>query len=227
MLVKTEIDIAPALRAIGAVTKQIDFATANALNDTAFEFRDAERKGISERMTVRREFVVQGIQVPREGRARRDHLVAEVEVEAKRDFLAKFEKGGTKRPRDGHSLAVPEDARPSPRELIPKRLRPRALQVADGPAQTISFRKNGTIRRGKVRQKGQGLFRTFLIEGMGIFQRVGRGGGSSVRLLYAFTPQAQIDPELRFFETARDVFDRSFSKHFQRRFLEALRSARV
>lgn len=226
-MIGMEIDDRLALRAIGSVFKQINFAAANALNDTAFEFRDTERRGLGERMTIRRDFVLQGIQIPRDGKATRDHLVAEAEVEPKREFLAKFEKGGTKTPRGGGDLAIPEAARPSLQDLIPKRLRPRNLQIADGPAQTIGFRKKGGVRRGRVRQKGQGLFRTFLIENVGIFQRVGRGAGSTTRLLYSFTPHAQIYPELRFFETAQMVAEQSFNKHFQRRFIEALGSARV
>lgn len=233
-MIRIEIDDKAALRTIGSVVRQISFAASQALNDVAFEFRDTERRGLAERMTIRREFVLQGIQVPREGRATRDHLVAEVEVEHKRDFLAKLEEGGVKTPRGGGSLAIPKAARPTPQSLIPNSLRPLQLQIAKGTAQGIAFRRKGSKAFQKlgpfslrgIRRKNQGLLRSFLIEDVGIFQRIGPGGGSSVRLLYSFTPRAQIPPDLRFYETALDVAHRSFSNHFQRRFLEALRTAR-
>jgi hypothetical protein len=225
-MIGVDIDERGAVRVIGSVLKQINFAAANALNDVAFEARNTERTHVQEAFIIRRPFVTQGIQVPSGGKATRDHLEAELVLDPSRDFLAKFEQGGEKTPRGGHSLAIPDAARPTPQSLIPNRLRPRNLQFADGPAQSIGFRRKGGITRRGVRQKNQGLFRTFLIEGVGIFQRVGRGAGSTTRLLYAFEPRAEIPAELKFVETAREVATRSYRDHFHRRFLDALRTAR-
>jgi hypothetical protein len=225
-MISVQINEQAALRAIGAVFKQVTFAAANALNDTVFEARDAVRTDVQGNFIVRRPWVLQGIQVPSGGKATRDKLEAELVLDPTREFLAKFEKGGTKSPRAGGSLAIPEAARPTPQSLIPARLRPRRLQIADAAAQTISFKRKGGIGRGRIRQKNQGLFRTFLVEGVGIFQRTGRGAGSTTRLLYGFEPRAQIPADLHFERTAREVAARSYQRHFNTRFLEALRTAR-
>lgn len=225
-MIRLTIDDQAALRAIGAVVKQVTFAAANALNDLAYEARDTERTNIQGDFIVRRPWVLQGIQVPSGGKATRDKLEAQVVLEPTRDFLAKFEKGGVKTP-SGRNLAIPETARPTPQSLIPSRLRPRRLQLAEGTTQGIGFRKDGRTARRAIRQKGQGLFRTFLIEGLGILQRTGRGAGSRAQLLYAFKPRAEIPPDLHFERTAREVAARSYQRHFNRRLLEALRTARA
>lgn len=81
------------------------------------------------------------------------------------DILAKFEEGGTKRPREGRHLVVPIEVRRTKTGVVSRVQRPRAFQ----------FREVG--------QSIVGLKRTFIIPGVGIFQRRGK---RNVRLLYGF-----------------------------------------
>lgn len=212
------IDDRAALRAVASVFKQVNFAAANALNDLVFEARDTERNTVEGRFTIRRPWVLQGIQVPTGGKATRDKLEADLVLDEQRDFLTKFEKGGVKRPVGPHSLAVPDDQAFRHTQVIPQGKRPKAFE----------FRLHRTKLNNAVQFKGDQ--RTFIIEKgifeRGIFQRVGRGPRSEARLLFWLTRAAQVEPDLRFERTANDVAQRSYHRHFQRRFIEALRTAR-
>jgi len=213
-----EVEVDATIRGINAVFRQIRFAATNALNDTVFEARDTERNLIEGDFIVRREWVLQGIQVPKGAKATRDNLETELVLEAKRDFLAKFEEGGIKRPRGGHSLAVPHDESFRRSQVVPKGKRPKAL----------AFKLHRTST-GKAQFKGEQ--RTFIIEKStferGIFQRIGRGRRSDIRLLYWLTRAALISPDLHMERTAREVAVKSYQRHFNRRFIEALRTARL
>jgi len=218
MRVAATVDPRAALRLTGAVLRQFDYAVARALNLTATDFQAAERQRIEARFTLRRrDFVLRTVKIERAGFARRGKLYVDVGIDPKRDILAKFEPGGLKRARGGGALAVPQEVRRSQTEVIPRGRRPRAFH----------FRVHRT-KRGAVQLKGEK--RTFILEqGFlrgGIFQRVGRGRRSTVRLLYLFTRAVPIEPDLRFVETARKVCQTRFTSNFQRAFVEALRGAR-
>lgn len=55
----------------------------------------------------------------------------------------------------------------------------------------------------------KGLQRTFLVPGLGIFQRIGPARGD-IRLIYAFTRPFRLEPRLRFESTATEVANREF-----------------
>lgn len=69
----------------------------------------------------------------------------------------------------------------------------------------------------------KGLKRTFIVPGVGIFQRTGK---RRIRLLFAFAQRVRIPGVLRFQENARKVVKRRFKKHFARAYEFALRTAR-
>lgn len=121
------------------------------------------------------------------------------------DILAKFEEGGTKRPREGRHLAVPIEARRTKRGIISRAQRPRAFQ----------FREIG--------KSIVGLKRTFLIPRVGIFQRRGK---RKVRLLYASERTVPIPAALGFVENATRVVRVMFRRRFRKAFQQAVRMAR-
>jgi hypothetical protein len=194
--------------------KQVPFALARTLNNVLI---DAQSETIR---TVRRGFVVR-----REDFLRR--TVKMVQFASKNaptavlaitgpggDIYAKHEAGGRKLPR-GRSLALPQQARRTKRDIISKANRPAAF----------GLQPHGTS--GRVLR---GAKRTFAIrnaDGTGaLFQRTGRGKRSLVRTLYTFTPSAGISARRFFGPTVVDAFETRFDRHFEINFAAAMRSAR-
>lgn len=209
------IDTSTAVRAFEAVLKQFPFATSQALNDVALEFRAAQREHMDEVFKIRRPWVLTGVQIPRGGYAKKDRLQVDVVVDDKRDFLWKFENEIEYEPRSGR-FAVPVDVPRTGKGVIKKNFRPAALELTQNLPSDPRYR---------------GKRRSFVIEDAGgvggIFRRVGRGSTSKIELLYWFRKKTPIDPELDFRENARRIFEESFANHYNKRILAAFRSARI
>ncbi len=60
----------------------------------------------------------------------------------------------------------------------------------------------------------------------GIYQRTGRGSGSSVRLLYAFKKSVPIDKRLEFIARATRAVRKRFGSNFRKAFRRAIATAR-
>ena len=123
-------------------------------------------------------------------------------------ILAKFERGGTKRPRDGRHLTVPVEAKRTKAGVVSRRNRPKALRL----------KRVGRAVRGEKR--------TFIVPGVGIFQRVGRKGNSRVRLLWSFKTSVPIDRRLDFIRNAERTVERVFDANFDRAFDRAVATAK-
>jgi len=228
--------------------RQIPFAAMKSLNEMATSFQDAERQGISARMTIRRPWVLQGVKIERGDFATKDKLSVRVHVDESRGFLDKFEPGGARTPITSRSLSVPEGARVSKQATIPQGLRPKALgfreisgaSLATHAAQLRDRRLKGGVLRGAFRVY-EGDKRTFLIQtssGTGvILQRVGRSGGRMVKgvrvgahdpgviVLYSLRLRTSVPRSLRFYETANAQVKR-WPDIFRRWYAEAVRTAR-
>lgn len=227
---------------------QIPYATMLALNELALAVQTAEREGIDQRFTLRRrDWARRNVKIRREDFAKKTQLRAIVRMEApgsagRTDILAKFEDGDTKRPR-GRRLAIPDDVRRSASGVIPKGKRPKAFH----------FKPMGGKTR-TARYVLVGDSRTFAIlnpDGTGgIYQRTGRkirrrrtSGNQgrrlasdiqtrsvrdmNVRVLYRFTPQANIDSRLHFESTAREVIRVRFSRTFEEALQKAIAGGRT
>lgn len=208
--VSSNIDIVAAT--LDGTGRQLPFAMKNAINDTAKDVKKAQTARIQHVFTVRRRtFAIRAVKI--NPFARKDRLEAKLQIEppggeARADIFAKFEKGGTKRPRGQH-LAIPQGARRGKSGIVTRSNRPKAF----------GLKRQGRTVRGRKR--------TFVIPNVGIFQRVGRGRGrSTVRPLYSFHRQAPIDRRLRFVATAKKIVPRVFPGHFKTEFARALRTAR-
>ena len=190
------------------------FATTLAINNTAKSIQTEPRDGLRSRFTIRRAWVLQGVKVSKFS-TKRD-LEAVVEIDPRRDFLFKFEEGGTTRPR-GTRFAVPDEVRRGKTGVVSRVMRPRKLE----------FKFSGSGPKAEV---FKGLKRTFMIrrpDGTGaIFQRVGRRRSTRLRMLFSFTPKAEIEPSLEFEITAQTVFQETFAKNFEASFDRAVRTAR-
>lgn len=202
-----------------AGAEQLPFAISVALNETALEFQRRERAHIERTFTVRRStFVLQGIKINRQDFAKKGKLRAVVHVDPARDFLIKFEGGGRKIPR-GQSLAIPEDVRRSKADIVTRANRPVAFQFTTAPSAI-----------GPLAAVHKGQKRTFLIRRHdktgGIWQRVGSGKRGRTRMLYLFRPWAEIDPSLRFVDTATSTAEARFAANMTHALTRAFSTAR-
>lgn len=171
------------------IRQQLPFATSKAVNDITLEARDYLRDRVAASFIIRRPWVTAKGAFPVTLSKKGDVVKrGTVRLDPSRDFLGKFEQGGDKVSRTGAKLAVPIEARPNPRALVPKALGVRALQLR--ATRTAS---------GKVQLKG--LQRTFVVKTAGqslILQRKARG---VVRTLYAFKRSVPIPPALHFYDS--------------------------
>lgn len=233
-MITLRIDMAGLTESITTFQDQIPFATSLALNRVANAAQQAERAGISERFTIRRPWVLQGVKIETRDRATKRNLEVSIGIDAQRSFLSKFEVGGLKVPiGESKSIAVPEvGVRPDISAIVPKSKRPRAFNF---------------VRRAPRRPSDFAVFEgsqhTFLIQsgdGSGlIFQRTGKGsnrdrsvkagaGGrdENVKLLYVLTPHVRIPAELEFATTVELVVREQFAQIFAQAFEEAKASPR-
>jgi hypothetical protein len=171
------------------IREQMPFATSKAVNDLTLEARDHLRGRVETSFIIRRPWVTARGAFPVTLSKKRDEVKrGTIRLDTSRDFLGKFEQGGTKQSRTGVKLAVPIEARPTARSVVPKRLSVRNLNLRATRTAT-----------GKVQLKG--LQRTFVVKTGGaslILQRQGRG---VVRTLYAFKRSVPIPDSLHFYDT--------------------------
>ncbi len=212
----------------GVFSDQLPFATMVAVNNVALAFQSEERGYMAEIFTVRRRAFMRGaVRIRRGDFATKQLPQATVRLDAapsgpsrSDDIFAKFETETTKTPfRGGRSIAVPTSETPrTGTGLIQKRFRPRNLlanarQHGVGPV----LKTRGDVFRGK--------HGTFLIRRPGgrgtIFRRV----GADVFAIYQLVPRVEIDPNLRFVETARRVVMTRWASEFTRAFDRAIATA--
>lgn len=209
--VRIEVDALPFTRVLSALERgQLRFAESLAINnltklaqsniqahyDTAFDLRQAD--------FIRK----QGAKILKF--ATKSDPVSELGIDPKADFLAKFQLGGS-RPKSGQFIAIPNLVRRNKRDIVGRTNRPRAL----------------IDRLGKRKGAG-GVFvdRDEAGRHPGIYQRTGRGGRGTPKLLYAFEDRAQIPASLQFIQIATQTAQRDWARLFEDALVQALRTAR-
>lgn len=191
--------------------RQIPFAMAKAVNDVTLEARDYLKDRNRQSFIIRRPWVLNGWRV-RLANKRQAPIKATLWLDPSRDFLAKFQEGGSKQSRSGSSLAVPLDARKGKRGLVPAALRIRALQL----------RKHVT-KHGKMQLKGNdGSFTVRTATHTLVLQRKGK----RVDTLYVFKRAVPIPSSLRFFETVGAYVTNEWPKVMGEALAHAIRTAR-
>lgn len=211
---------------------QLPFATSLAVNRTATVVRDAIRAHLQDAFTIRRPWVVQGIQVTHISDKHDNPISATVSIDPQRAFLAKFEAGGTKSGSLEIPIAIPSAAlRPSftdipPLALYPKNLRLLARHDVTGTlAATRRITKRGVVQI-------QGKQRTFVLDQTmfgvsvaGVYQRVGPGP-HDIRLLWSYKQRIPIPARLQFSATALAAVEANWGKLYEAAFQQAVRTAR-
>lgn len=207
--------------------KKLAYASVNALNATAKRIQQAEFEHVRRTFQVRTNFLIGQKAAATISRTDFASVKAgrpwvEIHVwQGKRFLLPFFEEGGERRPftAGAKHAAVPltgEAARPSWPASVPEALRIKALafkRMMRAPAQGRKRR-----RKAKGMPIWQGLQRTYLIPGVGVFQR--SDGGS--KLIYAFMGDLRIRPQLEFVKTALAVAQPWFAEEMERQLADAL-----
>lgn len=218
--------------------EQVPYALSRAINTTMLEAQAAQRAAQHDRfITRRRQWMDRSVKL--KPFASKRQLTATLSIDppgGRADILTKFEDGGTKRAQSGR-LAVPDAARTTPRQVVPRSRRPKAF----------GFRLHGTGPHATV---FTGAKRTFMVQRPdgtgGIYQRTGARKGKrrrsasrlasdiatrkvrdlAVRTLYRFTPQATIDSRLRFEDTVVGVISARFARNLDEALERAIASGR-
>lgn len=196
--------------------KRLAYAAVNAINHTAKRIQKAERERVEREFTVRKsEFmrrqaaVIKPFASVKQGRA-----FAEIAVGQKpRLLLSQYERGAVREPVTPGASFVAEPviggpARPSFADPVPAELRMKRLR--------FDPMKSGKRRKAVTESK------TYLIPGLGIFQR--RQGES--RMVYIFTRGKRLKPRLRWQRTAQAVSDKWFREEFEREVVKAVAHSR-
>ncbi len=160
------------------VNKQLPFATARALTLTAQDAQAAIRQSMPQNFTIRNAWSQRGIIIQPANKnvipARSAVMVGDIW-----NYLFLQESGGDKTPRSSQHLAVPEDIRSSPMQILRASLRPKEL-----------------LQRKDVFVKDLGG------GNQAIFQRL---PGKRLQLLYILVPDAHIRSRLGLADTALKV----------------------
>ena len=218
---------------------QLPFATSLAINNVTKEAQAFQRQHMLGTFQVRRrQWVERNVKIMRFSNKRQRPIHSLIGIEApgdpsRSDILSKFEEGGVKRPKDGRRLAVPDEVKRTTGGVIRRGMRPKDFQ----------FRVWG---RGPKAEILVGERRTFMIRKAdgtgGIYQRTGRKRAGrrlasdirtravrdlNVRVLYRFTPEANIDSRLHFEENVDGVVRARFSRTFKEAFEKAIAAGRI
>lgn len=237
MLITTRIDLSRALALTDLLLKKVPYATNNALTRTAKELVDVERGELKGEFQIRKPFVLSRVRITKYSRASDlwTRVAIDSNVQGGALLLAMFEEGGEKTPELGPELAVPLTggaARPSFAQTV----RPSLLYKALNMHQV-------TTSAGKIQYKGDR--RTFVIAGVGIFQRtvtkkrsarakratVLHGAAlretTSVALIYSFEKSVPLRARMHFVRTAREFVAKRFEEIWREEFVRELAGRRL
>lgn len=220
--------------------KRLAFAVANGINNTAKAIQKIERDRIGRRFTVRggnAQFLQRQAAIIRPfASATRNVPFAEISIgQRRRLLLSKFEERFRREPFKGRQLAVPvlgSPARPTRRSSVPESLRFTKLRLRK--------QKKAPARRRRgdpANQPRKGLQRTYLVPGVGVFQRrsgprpaAGRAGRKRSRhnsvLIYAFIRPPEVEARPGLGETATREAPRLLRENIQREVRQTLARAR-
>jgi len=185
--------------------RQLPFATAMALNDTAKDVQEAEEQELVEELDKPTPFTRRGVYVQRASKRRLSARVGIKRIQA--GYLNLQVTGGTRKPK-GRALVVPVKARLNKYGNMPK-----------GSVGRTAARKN-TFVAGRGRSGTKHLR-------AGIYQRPAKSARSqSPKLLIAFEPRAKYKSRIKFRPVAADVARVRFPNHLPRRLKQALATAK-
>jgi hypothetical protein len=210
MKIEVKVDVDQVVKLTAAVLRQLPFALNNAITRTGKEAVDAAQKEAAATLQIRKRFILNRIKFLQYSKV--GNLTAVIGVDERVEgtplILGFLEEGGTKEPTKGPEIAIPltgESPRPSFPQSVPTSLRYPNLKFQN--------------RKGKKK--------TYIVPGVGIFQRVASGNSpDATALIYSFKPSAQLPKHTHLREAMIRVIGERFSPIFSEEFTkEILRKA--
>lgn len=178
--------------------KQLPFATALALTQTAKDVQKAELKHLHTRFTIRNKWPERGPYAIKVQSATKKRLFSKVFTNA--DWMPVHEFGGIKTP-EGNNLAI--------------------------PTSNVKRGKTGKITKGQRPQNLKRSFILTQSNGQkGIWKRTGRGKRSEIKPMYWLEPRAKIKEWWDWFRVGFTTVNRTFNKNFSRALDRAIRTAK-
>jgi hypothetical protein len=205
--------------------KQLPFAMSKAINTALVKAQAKQLAHMQREFTIRRpQFAKLSTKITKF--AKKTSLIGEIAIAPpgdRADIFAKFELGGTKRPKDGRNIAIPITGSPvkkSARTIVSDQNRPKALLSGATTIQT----RSGKVKAVKRAKSFGGAFLIPAHDGKpgGIFIRAGK----KVKLAYTLQPKAEIKPRLDFVETVSTSINQTWAEDFAREFANAMRTAK-
>lgn len=180
--------------------KQLPFAISRALNDTIFDARKSVVRRVQSVYDNKKKWYNAGSPTGIKAiTSRKTRLF--VELHAGAYFAERQEEGGVKRAVSGKYVAIPVKG-----------------------AVARKFQRSDGITRLKRAQKGVFITTPKGNKTPSVFKRVGKK--RKVKRLFSFAPKTTTRSSFRFYETAKKVADRRFTRHFSMRLDQALRTAK-
>lgn len=233
-MIKIQVDSNELARLNSEMLRQMPFAANNAITRTAKEAAEAAQNEARTKLQIRKEFLLRRIRILHYSRANNLTAVIGVDenVQGSPLIIGFLEEGqaGEKTGSLGSGVAVPltgSATRPSFAQSVTKLLFYKRLQM-----------QKHTTEHGAIQWKGRQ--RTFVIPGIGIFQRigakkgrrrgkgfVGRGGAqldasTSTALLYRFMPAAHLGTHVQLRRAMIDVIEKRFRPIFNEEFAKEI-----
>jgi hypothetical protein len=214
MAYSIDVDISQVVRLSEKVLRKLPYVLNDSITEVAKLVVAAEQDQLRKDFTIRKNFLTGRFRVLQYSRT--SDLTAIVGIDNRVQgaplLLGFFEAGGEKVPTAGPELAIPltgEAARPSFASSVPTALLYKNLQIS-------------------MKVKGQtaifpGLQNTYLVEGVGVFQRSGKDS----ELIYAFKRSAPLRPRTHMIELARLVIKDSFARIFNKNFIDEIQGSKA
>lgn len=196
MVPRLKIDISQALRVFANVLKKVSYATNNALTRTAKLAVPAAQDELTRDFTIRKNFIQTRIEILQYSTIRNLTVIVGVDANVQGGplLLGFFEQGGLKLPTRGDAIAVPITGTP----------------VRDNFNSSI---RNALKYSNLDIVNNKGKSRTYVVPGVGIFERVKKGDSQDATILiYKFEPNAVLPRRTHLVQTMLAVFNDRFSQ---------------
>lgn len=217
MDIKVDVDVDSVVRLTEAVLRQLPYATNAAITRTAKEAVVSAQREAAEHLQIRKNFILRRIRILQYSRV--GNLTAVIGVDQKVQgsplILGFLEAGqsGEKTPTHGSGIAIPltgSPARPSFPQSVPTSLRYKNLRLS----------------------KGKGRKATFVVPGVGVFERLAAGGRkwdkarqklitvdrSETAEIYSFKPSVQLPAHVQLRAAMLQIVNARFAEIFTEEF---------
>ncbi len=205
------IDIGPAVKALGNLGRQMNYATSRAINGVMYEAQAQIRRELGQHFTVRRRsFIEQSIKVKP---TNKNSLQGAIGVFPRPnssidEALAAQEFGGDRPNPNGGRVAVPLAARPTPTAITPPGKWPGKLKNTF----TLKGKKGFDLLLQRTKKPVHGP--------------VQKGHDPNLKVMYALAPRIHVHKRWNFVSTVMDVTRRLLPQRMQQELANALRTAK-